>query len=99
MSEFSLSPAVSEAEVLRLSEAMTRLTQQLQEERESHAATSRSLHATAEEGRTQVGLWNILPVTMLALSVCECVCVCVCVCVCAGCRVGAVSAGVPGRGV
>ena len=33
---------------------MSRLTQQLEREREGHASTARSLHTAAEEGRTKV---------------------------------------------
>ena len=44
----------SEAEVERLSDSVSRLSQQLERERESHASSTRSLHTSAEEGRSKV---------------------------------------------
>lgn len=41
---------------MRLSEAVSRQAQQLEQERESHSSTTRSLHSTTEEGRTKVGI-------------------------------------------
>lgn len=39
---------------MRLSETVSRLTLQLEQEREKHASVTRSLHTVAEEGRTKV---------------------------------------------
>lgn len=46
--------AASEAEGVRLSETVSRLTLQLEQEREDHTSATRSLHNAAEEGRTKV---------------------------------------------
>lgn len=71
-----VSRAASEAEVVRVSEAVTRMTQQLEGERESHTTTTRSLHTVAEEGRTKV---SHLSLVSGGIFICMCSCACVCV--------------------
>lgn len=43
---------------MRLSETVSRLILQLEQEREDHVSATRSLHTAAEEGRTKV--WSTI---------------------------------------
>ena len=51
----------SEAEVSRLTERVSRLDQQLENERENHTSSTRALHAAAEEQRSKVSASTFRP--------------------------------------